>query len=592
MARGDGFSIIKRRRRGRELGHWQVRVQVPPQWRHAVGRPEVLRSTGTGDRRTAVQLAPQIVTDLYGEWQRLAGGAPAPGLSDPATVAVRVGFDAMLVAMEERRKAWPADDAAYAAKLAEREADLRRMTRRLQDGDLSQWEAVADRAIAARGLSIAKGSNDYAAFVHGIAQASLDAIGVFNRRHAGELDAAPRSAIVQDAKAKEAVKAKAGETIHELFELWGAEMLAKGEKRPDTVNQDRKVIRQFAAFVGADRDVRSITPLEVAEYRDTLRDLPPKWMSKRALRNLDMRAAAAKARADGMRQTAFTTINKHLSTISPLYKWLAGQPKWAGMANPCDNLFHNKVKGKNRRPSFKTGTLNKMLGSPLFTGFLADGREHVPGNMRADDWRYWIPITCMFSGARLGEIAQLRIGDVNKQLDTDGAGVWFIHIRHEGELTTKSGKSRFAAVHPLLERIGFLAFHQRRLEAAGGNLDAPMFPELEPNARGQISGDASRWWRDYLEAIGVKDGDVEGGDGIGAHSFRHTLTDRLRVEAELLDPQIAVCLGHSEKTTTGGYGSIPQGTVRMLRDYMNAVRFDGVNFDHLIAVEETRKLAG
>ncbi len=585
MARGDGFSIIKRKRGGRELGHWQVRVQVPAEWQHAVGKSEVLRSTGTGDRRTAVQLAPQIVTTLYAEWQNKAGTAPSPALSDPRTVAVRIGFDSMLAAMEERRRAWPANDADYAAKLAEREADLRRMTRRLQDGDLSQWEAVADRAIEARGLPLAKGSGDYAAFVRAIAEASLDAVNMFNRTHAGELDAAPRSAIVQETKAKEAAKAKAGETLLELFEAWGAEMLAKGGKRPDTVNQDRKAIEQFAAFVGADRDVRSITPLEVAEYRDTMRKLPPKWASKKELRRLDMRAAALKARAENMPQMAFTNVNKHLSTISPLYTWLAAQPRWAGLKNPVDGLFYAKVKGKNRRPSFSTAALNKMLGSPLFTGFLADDREHVPGNMRADDWRYWIPLAAMFTGARIGEIAQLRLGDVSVQ-----HGVWFIYIRHEDGLTTKSGLSRFAAVHPTLERIGFLAFHQRRLEA-GGNLDAPLFPELEPNARGQISGTPSRWWRNYLEAIGVKDGDVQGGDGIGAHSFRHTLADRLRVEAELLDPQIAVCLGHSQKSTTGGYGSIPQGTVNMLKGYMGAVRFDGVKFDHLIAAEEARKLA-
>ncbi|HVJ03291.1 MAG TPA: DUF6538 domain-containing protein [Sphingomonas sp.] len=594
MARGDGFSIIKRKRGGRELGHWQVRVQVPAEWQQAVGKPEVLRSTGTGDRRTAVQLAPQIVTALYAEWQSKAGTAPSPALTDPKAVAVRIGFDSTFAAMEERRKAWPANDADYAAKLAEREADLRRMMRWLQDGDLSQWEGVADRAIAKRDLPIVKGSAEYEAFVQALAEASIDAVGTFNRKHAGELEAAPRSAIVQEAKAKEATKAKAGETLIELFEAWGAEMLAKGEKdgkrgkRPDTVNQDRKVIQQFAAFVGRDRAVDSITPLEVAEYRDTLRKLPPKWMSKRELRDLDMRTAAAKARAEGMTHTAYTTINKHLSTISPLYTWLRKQPRWAGLGNPVDGLFYDDVKGTNPRPPFTTDALNKILGSPLFTGFKADGSEHVPGDVQADDWRRWAPLAAMFTGARIGEIAQLRLGDVRKH-----RGVWFVQIRHEAKegLSTKSGESRFAAVHPSLERIGFLAFHQRRLEAGGGDLNAPLFPELSPNARGQISGTPSRWWRDYLARIGVKDPDVEGGDGFGTHSFRHTLADRFRDEAELLDNQIAVVLGHSTKTQTGKYGELPQGTVTMHKAWMNAVRFDGVKFDHLIADEEARKLA-
>lgn len=584
MARGDGYKIIKRKRGGRELGNYQIRVYVPAQWQHAVGQPEVLRSLGTGDRRVAAQLAPQVVAGLYADWQRMAGDAPSATPGAPTAVAVRVGYDDMLAAMEERRRAWPTSDDEYAARLSEREADLKRLTRRLQDGDLAQWEQVADRAIVSRGLPIAKGGEDYSTFVQTIAEASIDAVGVFMRRAGGELDAAPRTAIVQAIKTKEAAQAKPGETLLELFELWAAEMLAKREKRADTVNQDRKVIERFAAFVGADRDVRSITPLEIAEYRDTLRDLPPKWMSKRELRDLDMRKAAKRAREMGMSRNAFTNINKHLSTISPLYRWLAKQPKWAGLANPCNGLFYDKVGGKNPRPPFKTATLNQILGSPLFTGFQANGEEHVPGALRADDWRYWVPLVCLFTGARIGEIAQLRLGDISQE-----RGVWFFHIRHDEEegLTTKSGETRVAAVHPLLERIGLLAFHRRRVEAAGGGLDAPLFPELEPNSRGQIGDTPSRWWRKYLRKIGVKDGR----DGQGSHSFRHTLADRLRGEAELMDNQTAVCLGHSIKTTTSAYGTLSQGTVKMLKGWMHAVRFDGVNFEHLIAAEETRKAA-
>jgi integrase len=241
-------------------------------------------------------------------------------------------------------------------------------------------------------------------------------------------------------------------------------------------------------------------------------------------------------------------------------------------------LFFQKVKGRNRRPSFSTDQLNTILTSPLFKGFCSDGKEHLPGNQQADDWRKWVPLAAMFSGARIGEITQLRIGDVRKDRD-----VWFMHIKEDEEegLQTKSRKNRPAAVHATLEGIGFLIFHARRLEQAGGDLRAPLFPELEPNARGQISGTPSRWWRGYLENIGVKDG----GDGLGAHSFRHTLADRLRDEAELLDNQIAVCLGHSIKTTTSGYGELSQGTVTMLKAYIDAVRFDGVDFEHLMVIK-------
>jgi integrase len=154
--------------------------------------------------------------------------------------------------------------------------------------------------------------------------------------------------------------------------------------------------------------------------------------------------------------------------------------------------------------------------------------------------------------------------------------VWFIHVRHEEETgqSTKSGLSRAAPIHSKLIELGFLAFHERQLKRAADDGNHAMFPELEKNARGQISGKVGRWWRDYLEDIRVKNG----GDGFGSHSFRHTMADRLRDEAELLDDQIEVALGHNQKTTTSGYGRLKQGTVTMLQGYFEAVRFEGVDF--------------
>ena len=68
LARGDGYSIIKRKRNGRELAHYEVRVPVPLPWRAKVGKKEVLRSLGTGDRRSANLAAPAIVARLHEEW--------------------------------------------------------------------------------------------------------------------------------------------------------------------------------------------------------------------------------------------------------------------------------------------------------------------------------------------------------------------------------------------------------------------------------------------------------------------------------------------------------------------------------------------
>ncbi|AYO77466.1 hypothetical protein EBF16_11630 [Sphingobium yanoikuyae] len=548
---------------------------VPKHLKIVEGRSVIQFSLGTTDREEAKALVRHHAAKFDIKWGLAAPTVRESDALDPSIHAITVGYDRMMAALEADRRTWPDDDGSYVDQLNKRQNDARKINRRIADGILSQWEAMADRVIADKGFTIQRGSQEYADFVRSLAHASLDALDTFNRKHGGELNAAPRTSVVQEAKAKAADKAAPGEGIMDLFERWAADALAKNEKREDTINQDRKAIAQFVTFIGEGRSIRSITPLEVAEYRDTLRDLPPKWMSNKQLKNLPIREAAAKAREMGLPCTAFTSVNKALSTISPLFKFLAAQPKWAGLRNPCDGLFHQKVKGKNRRPSFSTEHLNTILKSPLFTGFLREGKEHLPGNQHADDWRKWIPLVCLFSGARIGEIAQLRIGDVRQD-----HRMWFIRIReNEAEgLQTKSRQDRPALLHAILEAMGFLSFHGRQLERAGGDLRAPLFPELQPNARGQISGEPSRWWRDYLSNIGVKNG----ADGFGAHSFRHTLADRLRVEAELFDHNIALILGHSVPSTTGGYGAVAQGTANMLKGWIDAVRFEGVDFSHLI----------
>lgn len=549
-------------------GTYQLRVPVPRRLQAQLGKRERVRSLGTSDQAAAVKRALPILSDWQAEFAGLE--AQPKRIGDLPTLAVDRGYRRMLESLEDRRRAVPDDSEAYGAFLAKRQADLVKLTRRRQDGAQDHWEAVADRIIANEGLQLARGSEPYQAFVDSIADASIDALSVFNRRNAGDLDAEPRSKVVRTALERETNTAAAGETLLELFERYAAQRLAEKRKRPDTINQDRKVIESFSGFLGKERKVATITGVDVRDWIDTAAVLPPNWRKRKDYRGLSMAKASEKAKAAGVVGPSPNTLNKYLSTVRPLFTWLTKRNYYTG-ANPCDGLFNDVPKGSNPRPPFSTEQLNTILSSPLFTGFLSDGKEHLPGNCHSDDWRRWIPVAAMFTGARIGEVAQLRIGDVRQE-----RGVWFVHIADDEETgqTTKSGLSRAAPIHSKLIELGFLAFHQRQAERAERDGNPSLFPELEPNERGQISGKPSRWWREYLEDIGLKNRK----DGYGAHSFRHTIADRLRDEAELLDDQIEVALGHNQKTVTSGYGKLRQGTVTMLRDMFESVRFDGVDF--------------
>jgi integrase len=559
-----------------ESRHIWFRLSVPTRYRGVAGRSIIQCSLGTSDRREASVLAARKRADLHAEWSAAAGETATPHRGslrppqrqplerDLEVAATEAAFLNVLPKFEALcRSKGPLDAGGYKAQLENLSAQRLRLISSRDTGALQLWERVADRCIQESDWHLPKGSEGYQAFVSMIADAGIDALRVGIAKREG-IEGEPTSKVVQAGLKAQAEAAAPGESIIELFERYAAQRLAEGRKRKDTINQDRKVVEQFAAFVGAGRSVGSIRPPEVRNWRDTVAALPPKYRSAKVYCGLSMREAAAKAKAVGAKGVSPTTINKYLSTVSPFLAWCRTN-SYADQ-NPCDGLFYDVAKGKNPRPPFSSEELRRIFASPLFNGFERDGREHKPGTTRADDWRHWIPLVCLFTGARIGEIAQLRLDDVREE-----AGIPYLLIRDDQATgqRTKSGYSRPCPIHSQLRGLGFLSFVARQRERCRRDGNEQLFPELEPNEREQMGACPSRFWRKYLTKIGVK----KGADGKGAHSFRHTMADRLRL-AGFLDDEIEVALGHNQKTVTSGYGLVRQGTVERIHRMIESVPFD------------------
>ena len=77
-------------------------------------------------------------------------------------------------------------------------------------------------------------------------------------------------------------------------------------------------------------------------------------------------------------------------------------------------MFLDLDREKRTRVPFTTAQLNSLFKSPLYLKCAGDKREHESGSVRVRDWRYWIPLIGLYSGARLGEIAQLLVGDLRE----------------------------------------------------------------------------------------------------------------------------------------------------------------------------------
>ena len=560
------------------------RIAVPTRYRDVERRRIIQCCLGTRDRQDASILAAQKRAELDAQWKAAVGEQPAslpmrdevvshvPTLIDLQIFAGGYAHDEVSRRLDDYRHSKGLGNAEELAKfVASIEAHRLRLVSTKGTAALPQWEIIADNAIVRRGWVLAKGGEDYRNFIGMIAEAVIEAFRVTVDKMMGNYSSQSTSAVVIAGRVGRAAEAKIGESISELFERYAAERAAEKSKRSDTISQDRKVIALFAEFVGKGRSLPSVTAANIRDWKAILSTLPPNYRKMTIFAGKDQREASIYAIKNGLGGLSPTTVNRHISAVSSLFKW--ARTNSYAEANPCDGLFFAKAKRPKSRPPFTPAQLNMVLMSPLFTGFERDGKEFRPGTRMSSDWRYWIPLIAMFTGARIGEIAQLRVGDVKRQ-----HGAWFLHLRHD-EVTaqiTKSGQSRIAPIHSFLRNVGFLAFVRGQRIRAAIDGRPELFPDLERNDRDQIGAKPSRFWRWYLSAIGLKDG----GDGIGAHSFRHSIADQLRA-ADYLDDEIEVVLGHNQKTVTSGYGMLAQGSVRRLSAMIEAVRFPGVNFEHL-----------
>ena len=147
--------------------------------------------------------------------------------------------------------------------------------------------------------------------------------------------------------------------------------------------------------------------------------------------------------------------------------------------------------------------------------------------------RRWGPILGLYSGARVTEVAQLYVADI-EQIE----GVWGFHVndRFAGQKIKNKASRRFVPLaQPVLDS-GFLAFHNEAKEAK----QLRLFPDL-PNSTGLGYGrQLSRQFSSHLKKLGVE-------DGVAFHAFRHTMATRLN-RAKKSELETARITGH---TVTG-----------------------------------------
>ena len=284
---------------------------------------------------------------------------------------------------------------------------------------------------------------------------------------------------------------------------------------------------------GEHRDVAAISKASARELKALLLKLPAN-MTQRFPGKTFQEAIELGTRT-GLGSISPKTINKKLSNLSTFFGWLKDQGYVE--SNPFSGLAVRYVSSRRKRDPFTP----KQLATIFSSGVFEAGHQSRPrGATWQDLENYWIPLIGMFTGMRLGEIAQLTTEDIRQVQDI---WVFDVHDRAGNQLKTASSNRQVPVHHRLID-LGLLTYRDD-VAAAGHHR---LFPELEKASDGFESSAFSKRFARYLAKCGVK---ID--QRLTFHSFRHTIKDLMREAGVDRSLQDAIC-GHDDGSVQAGYG--------------------------------------
>ena len=225
-----------------------------------------------------------------------------------------------------------------------------------------------------------------------------------------------------------------------------------------------------------------------------------------------------------------TTFNNYIKNLTTIFTFAKREGYLSNV--PFERLkIRAKGKVSKQRSRYTESDLSKLFSKSSYPRF-----EH------ARPHRYWLPLLALFTGARLNELCQLYLDDVE---EVEGLPCLLIRANHPGQVIKTVASERVVPLHSQLLKLGFLGFVESQRSIGASRL----FPELKLHPRQGYSKTPSRWFSSYRKGVGFS-----GEEKKDFHSFRHTVADHLKQQG-VEEPKIAALLGHQAGGITfGRYG--------------------------------------
>ena len=232
-------------------------------------------------------------------------------------------------------------------------------------------------------------------------------------------------------------------TVTELFKKW----CHFQSVAPKTAADFETQIKRFCDLVG-DLPVDEITSDDIIYFRDEVEKLPVRMTHKQRKMGIKELITSLEGRNDIPRLKPHTVKNKSLAAISAVLGFAVRErilsdnvAQRIGVRKPKEH--EKEVKGL----FFSSDRLQMVLNSPVFS----EGFRPLGG---AGEAAFWVPLVCMFTGARLTEVCGLEIADIGCEM-----GVDYFFIRHNKTRNLKSDSTiRKIPIHSKLLEWGFMDY--------------------------------------------------------------------------------------------------------------------------------------
>jgi integrase len=244
------------------------------------------------------------------------------------------------------------------------------------------------------------------------------------------------------------------------------------------------------------------------------------------------------------------TARDRLTAIKSLMKYATEKLEWIPK-HPWRGLEIKATTTNKRRP-WTDDEITALFTAPLHASYAVPDAAHA-----GRDAAYWIPLLGLYTGARLGELCQLRTVDIQT---IEGIAVMVLTDDGEDQSIKSDAGHRSVPLHSELIRLGFLGYVEA-IRATGAD---SLWPSMKMRA-GKPSDFFGRWFRVYRTSQGVD------GARPDFHCFRHTVRPLMRRAGFSEETQDKVT-GHKAR---GSVGTVVYGhwTLTEIRAAVEAIKY-------------------